>query len=170
MKLLLLMDDHNYDPQLEEIRRIAVRGIISDSGKILFIETANGELKLPGGGQEGSEDDIQTLIREIKEETGYHTTADSIREFGEVVERRMSLYENKIWHQINRYYFCDITGVQESCSLSDAEKRLGFHPVWYTLDQAIEKNEKIIACEGFQPWNQREYKVLRLIREAIGSN
>ena len=165
MKKILVMDADNYDTKWEEITRTAVRGIIVSRGRLLLIESANGEVKLPGGGQEEGEDDIQTLIRETMEETGYHVIPESIREFGEAEEKRRSLYEDKIWHQINRYYSCDILEQQEACRYSETEKKQGFHQVWYTLDEAIRKNEARIAAEGEQPWNQREWKILKLLQE-----
>ncbi len=68
MEKLLIMDAHNYDPDLEEIYRVSVREIIFIDGKLLMIEDSFGETKLPGGGVDGIEDDCQTLARE---ETGF---------------------------------------------------------------------------------------------------
>lgn len=50
MKKLLVMDEHNYSDGMEEIYRISVRGIIFVGGKLLMIEDAFGEVKLPGEG------------------------------------------------------------------------------------------------------------------------
>ena len=49
MKKLLVMDEKNYSDDLEEIYRVAVRGIIFIDGKLLMIENNFGEAKLPGG-------------------------------------------------------------------------------------------------------------------------
>lgn len=57
MKKLLVMDEHNYSDGMEEIYRISVRGIIFVGGKLLMIEDAFGEVKLPGGGMEPGEED-----------------------------------------------------------------------------------------------------------------
>ena len=105
MKKLLMLDEKNYDESLEEMYRTAVRGIIFRDGKLLMIESTDGELKFPGGGMEENEDDIETLIRETLEETGFAVVPETVMEFGEIEEKRLALYENKIWHQINRYYF-----------------------------------------------------------------
>jgi len=165
MKKILVMDEQNYDPALEEIYRVAVRGIIFVKGRLLLIESCYGEVKFPGGGQEEGEDDKTTLVRETLEETGFHVILDSIREFGEVEEKRLSVHEPMIWHQINRYYFCEVEELQEECHYSEGELAHGFRQVWYTLEDAIQKNEKMIEAEGKQPWNQREYRVLKLIKE-----
>jgi hypothetical protein len=37
--------------------------------------------------------------------------------------------------------------------------------VFYSLEEAISKNEKMLEKEGRQAWNQREYRTLLLIRD-----
>ena len=167
MRKLLVMDARNYDTALPEIYRVAVRGIIFLEGKLLLIQSCFGEVKFPGGGQESGESDHDTLIRETLEETGYHVIPDSIREFGEVEELRLSTLEPKIWHQINRYYFCDVDGEKEECHYTMSEQKHGFNQVCLTLDEAIECNWQMLCREGALPWNQREYQVLRLVKESL---
>ena len=167
MDKILVMDEHNYDENLNEIYRISVRGIIFVAGKLLMIESSSGETKLPGGGMEPGEDDYQVLLREVKEETGYDVIPESIKPFGEIEEKRLSVHEPKIWHQINRLYFCDIYPGQGQCKYSENEKKEGFHPVLYTIGEALEKNERMLEKEGLQAWNQREYKTLLLIKNHL---
>ncbi len=164
VKKILLMDEKNYDLNLEEIYRVAVRGIIFMKGKLLLIQSDSGEVKFPGGGQEEGEDDFQTLIRETLEETGYHVIPESIHEFGEVEEKRLSVHEPMIWHQINRYYFCEVKEIQEECNYTENENKYGFHQVLYTLDEALRMNEEMIDNEGKHPWNFREFNVLKLLK------
>lgn len=168
MKKLLVMDAKNYDPTMEEILRVAVRAITFVDRKLLMINSDFGELKFPGGGQENGECDEETLIRETLEETGYHVIPESIRAFGEVEEKRLSVHEPMIWHQINRYYFCDVEAAHEECHYTENEKKYGFHQVLYSLEDAIRINEETLRREGAHAWNQREYNVLRLIREHLG--
>lgn len=167
MEKILFMDAKNYDTELDEIFRVAVRGIIFSDGKLLLIRSSFGELKFPGGGQEDGEHDEETLIRETLEETGYHVIPSSIQPFGEVEEKRLSVHEDKIWHQMNRYYFCEVESVQDECHYTESEMKYGFHPVLYSLDDAIQINEEVLRKEGIQAWNQREYAVLKLIREHL---
>jgi len=143
MKKILIMDAKDYDNSMEEIYRIAIRGIIFIDGKLLLVESSFGEIKLPGGGVEKNESDIDTLIRETYEETGYHIIPDSIKPFGEVEEKRLSIYEAKIWHQINRYYFCDVISIKDKCDYTEDENKDGFHQVFYTIDEAIKINEEM---------------------------
>ena len=159
------MDAHNYHKGLQEIKRVSVRGIIFIDGKLLMIEDVFGEVKLPGGGAEPGEDDNRTLIREVKEETGYDVIPESVIPFGEIEEKRLSSHEPMIWHQTNRLYFCEVSSAQGACEYSESEKKYGFHEVLYTLEEAIEKNEKMISHEGTQAWNQREYNTLLLIKK-----
>jgi ADP-ribose pyrophosphatase YjhB (NUDIX family) len=167
MKKILVMDEQNYAPDLGEIYRVAVRGIIFIEGKLLMIENYFGEAKLPGGGIEEGEDDYSALVREVKEETGYDVITDTIRPFGEIEEKRMSTQEPMIWHQVSRLYFCDVDSAKGQCNYTESEKKHGFRQVLYSIDDAIAKNEKMLEKEGKQAWNQREYKTLLLIREEI---
>ncbi len=167
MEKILVMDEKNYEPEMEEICRVAVRGVIFIDGKLLMIENNFGEAKLPGGGIEDGEDEYQALLREVKEETGYDVIFESIKPFGEIEEKRLSTQEPMIWHQISRLYFCDVNSVQGRCNYTENEKKHGFRQVLYTLDEAIAKNEKMLEKEGRQAWNQREYKTLLLIRDAV---
>lgn len=166
MKKILMMDEKNYSDELPEIFRIAVRGIIFIDGRLLMIEDKLGEVKLPGGGMEDGEDDLQTLCREVKEETGFAVVPDSVVPFGEIEEKRLSAYEDMIWHQISRLYFCDVEGSsKQKCEYSENEKKHGFRPVLYSLDEAIAKNEARLKTRKKMAWNLREYKTLLLIQE-----
>lgn len=165
MEKILVMDAQNYDISLPEIYRVAVRGIIFVNGKLLLIRSNYGEVKFPGGAQENGENDRDTLIRETLEETGYHVIADSIHEFGEVEEKRLSTHEPMIWHQINRYYFCDVEVHREECQYTESEKKLGFRQVLCTIEEAIKINQDMLEREGLRPWNQREYSVLKILKE-----
>lgn len=167
MEKLLVMDQRNYDDNLSEILRVAIRGIIFIDGKLLMIEDSFGEVKLPGGGMEPGEDEYRALIREVKEETGYDVISESIKPFGEIEEKRLSVNEPMIWHQINRLYFCSVYPDQGQCEYSENEKKYGFHQVLYTIEEALRINERMLENEGLQAWNQREYKTLLLIKDHL---
>lgn len=164
MKKLKVMDAKNYDDAIGEICRVAVRAVVSVNGKLLLIQSKRGEIKLPDGGQEPGENDIDTLIRETLEETGYHVIAESIREYGEIEEKRLSS-EGMIWHQINRYYFCDVEEEQEHCNYTENEKSKGFQQVWYTPQEALRMMEDVLKKEKKEVWSQREYVVLRMMQD-----
>lgn len=168
MKRILTMDAHDYPAGLKEIRRTAARAVIFLDGKLLLTENDFGEVKLPGGGIEPGEDDVQALIREVREETGCAVIPASIRPFGEIEEKRLSQREDAVWHQFSRIYFCRVESARfGECSYSEGEKRLGFRPVVYSLEEAIKKNEAMLDREGKHTYNQREHKTLLLIRERL---
>lgn len=169
MEKILIMDEKNYSPDLEEIYRVAVRGIIFIDGKLLMIEDEFGEVKLPGGGVDNTEDDYQALVREVKEETGYDVILETMIPFGEIEERRLSIYEPMIWHQISRLYFCHVYPKKGICNYTEDEKKYGFKQVLYTLNEALEKNRIMLEKEGKQTWNQREYKTLLLIQDYLAN-
>ena len=165
MKRLLTLDAKNYPPDMAEIYRVAVRGIIFIDGKLLMIENCFGEAKLPGGGIEGTEDETQALLREVKEETGYNVIPETITAFGEIEEKRLSVHEPMIWHHMSRLYFCDVHPERSQCNYTENEKKYGFRQVLYTLEEALAKNRAMMNREGKQPWNQREYHTLLLLQE-----
>ena len=167
MKRLLILDAQNYAPDLEEIRRVCVRGIIFIDGKLLTVEDHFGAVKLPGGGIDSGEDDRRALIREVKEETGYDVIEETIVPFGEIEEKRLSLHEPMIWHQFSRLYFCEVYPDRGACAYTENEKKYGFRQALYTLHEALEKNQIMLEKEGQLVWNQREYKTLLLIREYL---
>mgnify|MGYP003305054725 FL=1 len=167
MERILVMDEKNYSPDLEEIYRVAVRGIIFIDGKLLLIEGKSGEVKLPGGGIDPGEDDYAALVREVKEETGYDVILESIIPFGEIEEKRLSVREAMIWHQFSRLYFCDVYPEKGFCDYTENEKKHGFRQVFYTLEEALEKNRRMLNEEGQLAWNQREYKTLLLLRDHL---
>ena len=119
---------------------------------------------------ESGEDDPTALIREVKEETGYDIIPDTIREFGEVEEKRLSKHEPMIWHQTNRLYLCDVYPDQGQCSYTEKERVRGYRQVLFSLDDAIEQNKRVLEREGVHTWNQREYKTMLLIRERLFGN
>lgn len=164
MERLLYLDGENYTDGMPEIRRTAVRGVIFVDGKLLLIEDHKNEVKLPGGGREEGETDIETLVREVREETGCTVIPETVRPFGYIEEKRKSFNENKIWHQFSRLYFCDVTGERGGTAYSESEKKRGMRLRTYTVDEAIAKNRAMLNAIGELAWNQREYRTLLLIK------
>ena len=67
--------DYVNDPDAPAITSVVpsvVAVVLDDQGRILLIEkTDNGLWALPGGGHEPGETIAETVVREVKEETGY---------------------------------------------------------------------------------------------------
>lgn len=167
MKRLLILDANDYSDEMDEVVRTAVRGIIFVGDKIMLIEDSSGGVKLPGGGQEDGESDTDTLIREIREETGCSVIPDTIRPFGYIEEKRRdtkSQHQGVVFRQISRLYFCEVSSKRGETELSKQEKSCGMRSGMYTIDEAIAKNRAILDTVGEYAWNQREYRTLLLIK------
>lgn len=170
MERLLLLDAKDYYDDMDVWARIAVRGIVFIGDKLLLLNDNKGEVSLPGGGQDEGESDADTLIREIREETGYSVIPDTIRPFGYIEEKRRdfkSYHDDRIFHQISRLYFCEVSAECGETQLSKQEKIYGMRTAMYTLDEAIAKNRAMLDTVGNLAWNQREYRSLLLIKEYI---
>lgn len=170
MERLLLLDAKDYDDDMDVWARIAVRGIVFIGDKLLLLNDNKGEVSLPGGGQDEVESDADTLIREIREETGYSVIPDTIRPFGYIEEKRRdfkSYHDDRIFHQISRLYFCEVSAECGETQLSKQEKIYGMRTAMYALDEAIAKNRAMLDTVGNLAWNQREYRSLLLIKEYI---
>lgn len=170
MERLLLLDAKDYDDDMDVWARIAVRGIVFIGDKLLLLNDNKGEVSLPGGGQDEGESDADTLIREIREETGYSVIPDTMRPFGYIEEKRRdfkSYHDDRIFHQISRLYFCEVSAECGETQLSKQEKIYGMRTAMYTLDEAIAKNRAMLDTVGNLAWNQREYRSLLLIKEYI---
>ncbi len=165
MKRLLFLDGEDYTDDMPEIVRTAVRGIIFTGGKLLLIEDNKNEVKLPGGGREEGETDMDTLVREVREETGCSVITETVRPFGYIEEKRKSFKGDAIWHQFSRLYFCDVADERGDTDYSENEKERGMRAVTFTVDEAIAKNHAMLNDIGVQTWNQREYRTLLLIKE-----
>ena len=70
MKILATFDARDYEGTTGIYEKYSIRAIIVRDGRLAMQCSQEGEYKIPGGGQEPGENYEQTLIREVKEETG----------------------------------------------------------------------------------------------------
>jgi len=54
---------------------VSVKGVAVRAGKVLLLENERAEWELPGGKLELGEDPPDCVVRELKEESGWHVTA-----------------------------------------------------------------------------------------------
>lgn len=112
------------------------------NGKVAMIYSEKYHFyKFPGGGIEGDETHLETLKREIKEETGMILKPESVREFGGFANTKNAKDgKDVILVQYNYYYLCE-TGEWDRCAkLDDGEKELGFVLKFVPIDEAIWAN------------------------------
>jgi len=111
--------------------RIAVRAfIIKDNPRKILVQHL--ELKdiftIPGGGQEDGETLEETVIREVKEETGYEC---------EIVRLLMVIKEYREEHDFSQVNYCYIVKAMNkgSSSLTDKELSLKIRCDWMDVDE-----------------------------------
>ena len=81
-----LIEDFNLNNDADctsTFSRTAVRAIIYKDGKLVMVKSEKfGEYKFPGGGKDDGESDLETLVRETKEETGMTAIPASVQAYG----------------------------------------------------------------------------------------
>lgn len=160
--LLLKVDKKDYNPSGTIFKRIAVRGIIKKDNKYAMIHSQKyGEYKFPGGGMEPGEKFEDTLIREVKEETGLTVLEHSIKYLGRVEELRKG-ETHDIMDMTSHYYECDVSDELGDQNLDDYEEEYGYKLEFVTLEEAILNNEKIKSTERI-PWIVRDTAVMKTL-------
>lgn len=126
MRTLFEIDMKDYDPAAPVFVRPSVRGIVIRDGKAGLVRSLKyNYYKFPGGGMESGEGHIETLIREVREESGLIVVPDSIKEYG-MVHRVQKGRQGDTFVQDNYYYFCDTQGEPMSQRLDDYEAEAEF--------------------------------------------
>lgn len=145
MNTLFVLDRKDYNNKMPVKERWCVRALIQDSdGRILVQKSRDGEYKLPGGGVEAGEDRLETLIREVLEETGYRVKLPVKEEIGEVTERRADVYDpGCIYFNHTMFYKCEVGEDQTELNLTPEEIARGYTAVWEEIDKIIKINDDI---------------------------
>lgn len=170
MRELFVLDKKNYDPNGSVGRRPSVRGIILRDGKIAMMHSLKYDYyKLPGGGIEGDESLEETLIREVREESGLIVKPESIEEFGYVRRIEKGKIE-EIFIQDNYYFTCEVESAVVSQTLDDYEAEEQFVLEFVDTEHAICVNESADHFEKgeiitFQGMLERENRVLRIVEQ-----
>ena len=172
MRELFTIDLKNYKENGTVGKRPSVRGIIIKDVKIAMMHSLKYDYyKLPGGGIEEGEELRDTLVREVKEESGLVVKKDSIREFGYVRRIEKGLFED-IFMQENYYFLCDVEDEVSSQELDDYEAEEGFTLEFVTPEQAINVNNtgdhrEKVEKQTFTGMLTRENRVLQMVRDEL---
>ena len=166
MRTLFEIDCKDYDQKGRAFVRPSVRGIILREGKVAMVHSIKYDYyKFPGGGIESGESQIQTLIREVQEESGLAVLPETIREYGNVPRRQRSdrTGEYEIFVQENYYYLCDAAADVGEQTLDDYENEEHFTLEWVKPEHAIAINRTRDHGPKDQLMLEREARVLEIL-------
>lgn len=167
MRTLFEVDYKNYRTDGTVGKRPSARAIIIKDEKIAMVYSDKYDYyKFPGGGVEQGEDNVDAMIREVKEETGLEVIPDSVREYGVAIRKEKGKKED-LFLQENYYYLCRVGDKVRRQKLDEYESEERFTLRWTTAKQAIETNlyhdhfgkDSLIARHMME----REVKVLRML-------
>lgn len=158
MNILKVYDGENYSPDMPVFEKYSVRAIIMKDGKLATQKGAAGDYKILGGGVDEGESFSEALIREVREEAGLLVVEDSIREIGEIMEKREDLFEKGTVFLCHSCYFtCQVKDEMVETQMTASEIAKGYHLCWATPEEIIAGNEAFLN----QPWTRRDTEFIR---------
>jgi len=161
-KILFCLDEKDYKENGTKFERIAVRAVLKKGNQYALIRSSKyGEYKFPGGGMKKGEELKDTVIREVKEETGLNVIPASLKLIGKVLERRKGEVED-LFEMISYYYEAEIEIEIGECNLDDYEKEYGYELTYASLEAAIQNNEQLKDISEI-PWVKRDTKVMQYL-------
>ena len=165
MRLLFVMDKHDYDDCTYTYVRDSARSIIIRDGKAAMIHSMKyGYYKFPGGGIEPGETPAEAMIRETREEAGLVVIPQTVKEFGLVHRVQKSTSDpTQIFQQDNYYFLCDAEDETVSQELDDYESEEVFVLEFVDPHVAIEKNLSLIQSPYSRLMFAREAKILQTL-------
>lgn len=164
MQTLFVLDRHDYDHDMPVQERECVRAIILDNDRLLVQKSSRGEYKLPGGGIERNESVIDTLHREVFEETGRIVKEDSEATIGEIIEKRLDVYSGNSIYLNHTYFFsCSVSNEQYELHLTPEEQQKGYKAVWEPIDVIISGNDSLQQ----DYWRRRDTLFLKWYRDHV---
>ena len=172
MRLLFEMDKKDYSDCTHTFTRNSARGIIIKNGKIAMIHSQKYDYyKFPGGGIENGEDHIDTLIREVAEESGLQVIPGTVREYGWVHRIQKGIKED-VFIQDNYYYLCSVETEKIFQNLDDYENEEQFTLEWVFPETVLETNRTHPHGEKqnhiqFNTMIRRECRVIEILMEEM---
>lgn len=167
------MDKKDYDPEGTKTFRPSVRGVILRDGKLALVRSLKYDYyKFPGGGTDEGESHTDTLVREVREETGLNVLPESVREYGYVYRAQKGKTED-VFVQENFYYFCEVSEILSDVSLDDYEAEEEFtlefaSPRFAAEVNRTHKHGEKDASGNFAVMNERDTRVMEMLAEELG--
>ena len=163
MRMLFEIDKKDYEPDAPVFVRPSVRGIIIRDGKAGLVRSLKyNYYKVPGGGMESGEEQTETLIREVREESGLIVVPSSIKEYGMVHRVQKGKYGDT-FVQDNYYYFCDTQDEPMSQRLDEYEAEAEFTLEFVDPAEAIRVNRDLPRDYWDSVMLGREARVLEML-------
>jgi len=160
MKLLACYDSKNYSDTTKLLEKTNIRGIVLVDGKLAMQRDKDGVYKIPGGGMEPGESQIETLARELREEVGLVLVEDSLVELGEITEIRRDIFEEDTKYISHSLFFaCEVTEERLPITPTASEIKKGYQAVWATPEAIYETNTRL----GKDPWIERDTAFIKML-------
>lgn len=160
MKLLTCFDEKNYSHTTKILEKTNIRGIVCIDGKLAMQRGNDGVYKIPGGGAEPGESNIETLRRELREEVGLVLVEDCLIELGEIIETRRDIFDEDTKYIAHSYFYaCKVTDERLPITPTASEIKKGYQPVWVTPEEIYETNTRL----GKDPWIERDTAFIKML-------
>lgn len=165
----------HYHPEITTLKnksiftRHATRSIVIQGSNILLLYTDRYEdYSLPGGGLDLNEDQVQGMMRELREETGAQDIKN-VKPFGAYEEYRpWYKTDYDIQHMISYCYTCDIHKELGMPNLESYESNNGMRALWIDIHEAIAHNTQTMMTSDKKGMSiERETFLLKRIAECI---
>ena len=176
MKKLFEIDTKDYNINGTVKVRPSVRAIIIRNNRLAMVHSLQYDYyKFPGGGIEEGENHSETLIHEVREESGLIVIPDTICPFGYVPRIQRGNPED-VFIQDNYYYLCQTKELGVSQNLDDYEAEEQLVLDWVTVKQMLDANRNHFHSRKHKDFrleiiSERECRVAEiLLRENLIQN
>ena len=162
------LNDNQYPNNgVDHTRKVTRAILLNDKNEVCLLKIFGNDIfgvrdyfETPGGGVDDNESLVDAVVREVKEETGYNSVV--LQEIGYVED-----YYNLIHrHNINNYFLLKTTSY-DKVDLLEYEKTIIKEVKWFSLEEAIEKYEKMNKEKLEILVRNRELQVLLEVYEII---